>query len=370
MKKIFAITLSAVMILSSLMVSNAAQANAAPTLLHPVVSQHYQSAQDSKNMFVYEITWNDVTLEGKEAKNYKKLQKKFAEVSANQKATALERKTDFLKDYEAEKKNGNFAPREEKNTFFFIRCDSNYTSTLVKTYTFNGGQRGGSCWWPENYNSKTGESLQLSDVVIDPDRFAKAVREKLLKNYPNTKFDMLDDYLNNTRKDFFWTLGYDGITVYLNEGDVAPLSEGTFEVLLPYNEYEEFFKNREVLAAAPDNYVSAKPATFDGKGHDVQPYLASTGGNTYTLEFIELEDDDAQVVVKNANGDIINNLNGRLTCQNTSETVEGPVDGCNCSQRVKKSKAFVDASKFTLEYYDRVSCKTVTKDYSLSNVVK
>lgn len=108
-----------------------------------------------------------------------------------------------------------------------------------------------------NYDSQSGESLLLSDVVTDKAAFVSAVEQELQGGmWTGELYSENAIYLffeNNMEEEYSWTLDYNGLTVFFHPNAIAQREYGVISVLVPFAEYPELFHER--YRSVPDSYL-------------------------------------------------------------------------------------------------------------------
>ena len=99
---------------------------------------------------------------------------------------------------------------------FVRRADTLVTSILYTGFTYTGGVRGETYYYGETYDSTSGAELVLSDVVDDMDALSGAIEGQLCNFYSETFGDSELDIgaVINDGSSYSWTLDYNGITFY------------------------------------------------------------------------------------------------------------------------------------------------------------
>ena len=144
---------------------------------------------------------------------------------------------------------------EAKQEVYVRRSDSSVFSLLYDTYYYGGGLHGYLSIQGENYNTKTGERLKLSDVVTDMNMLFSLVQASLETYYGETAFYedfTMESYFKEQYEDLVWVLDYQGITFFFEPYQIAPYSEGTITVTLPYQKYPDLIKKE--YQDVPDCY--------------------------------------------------------------------------------------------------------------------
>ncbi len=154
------------------------------------------------------------------------------------------------------------------------RADDVVLSVLYDSYYYNGMNEGIRSFWGGNYDTKTGEELHLPDVVTDIDELAKIIKAELVSTAEADVFysdTVIEDYFKEYGADgTHWTLEYNGITVYFDEGEIANPGFGAINLTVEFAEHPELFK--EEYTNVPETYIVGLPikSTFytdlDGDG--------------------------------------------------------------------------------------------------------
>lgn len=141
------------------------------------------------------------------------------------------------------------------------RADNTALSVLYDSYYYNGMNDGRRDFWGGNYDTETGEELHLPDVVTDINEFAKIVEAELFDTMGADVFysdTIIEDYFKEYGADgTHWTLEYNGVTVYFDEGEIAGSGVGAMSVTIGFAEHPELFK--EEYTAVPETYIVGLP---------------------------------------------------------------------------------------------------------------
>lgn len=154
------------------------------------------------------------------------------------------------------------------------RADNIAVSILHDSYNYDGMSDGNRNFWGDNYDTETGETIYIPDVVTDIDKFAETVETKLFSTMGADVF-YSDTVITNYFKDYGadginWTLEYNGVTIYFDEGEIANSGFGNISITIEFAEHPELFKKK--YTDIPEAYIVGLPmkSTFftdlDGDG--------------------------------------------------------------------------------------------------------
>lgn len=112
-----------------------------------------------------------------------------------------------------------------------------------------------------NYNTETGEEINLSDVITDMSRIPEIVEKELTSHMWSGEFSnensVKDYFANRPNGGISWTLDYNGVTFYFNPGDIADAVYGIQTALVSFAEYPELFHEKYV--EVPEAYFVSLP---------------------------------------------------------------------------------------------------------------
>ncbi len=144
------------------------------------------------------------------------------------------------------------------------RADTVVLSVLTDCRYDNGMNGGHRSFWGSNYDTQTGEELHLPDIVTDMDTFTQAVEDQLFGTVGADVF-----YNDGIIKEYFemygtdgthWTIDYNGVTMYFDEGEIADIGIGGMNVTITFAEHPELFN--EKYRAVPDAYIVSLPMKY------------------------------------------------------------------------------------------------------------
>lgn len=155
------------------------------------------------------------------------------------------------------------------------RADNTVLSVLYDSYYYNGVNDGRRSFWGGNFDTETGKEICLPDVVTDIDEFSKVVEAELFSTVGADVFysdTVIEDYFKEYGADgTHWTMEYNGITVYFDEGEIAGSGFGAINLTIEFAEYPELFKEKYI--AVPEAYIVGLPmksafyTDLDGDGN-------------------------------------------------------------------------------------------------------
>ena len=152
-----------------------------------------------------------------------------------------------------------FPAYEDMNDVFIRRADTLAVSLLEYHRNYEGGVHGISGVSGQNFDSKTGQVLSLSDVCLDLHELAEVIKEQLLREYPNASFAKSGGASMSEAVDYLmgvgniaWTLDPTGVSFYFNPYLIGSYSEGIFTTTVLFDEHPELFV--EKYCRAPKEY--------------------------------------------------------------------------------------------------------------------
>ncbi len=113
-----------------------------------------------------------------------------------------------------------------------------------------------------NFETATGSRLALSDVVNDPSAIPAVINAIMSpRNEDGFTLDPSADYSayfsDPNCRDYAWTLDYNGISLFFNEGAFGIEDAWTCSLFIPFSQYPDFVKAEYM--AAPEEYAVAFP---------------------------------------------------------------------------------------------------------------
>ncbi len=219
--------------------------------------------------------WTVGTLSEEDADKYPDLQAAL-EVYGDELSQEMETSLEELIEYGQEKarnlieEEGNYINVTDQISADLMRADTKVVSFLYEEYREAGGPHPSRTYWGRNYETETGEQVNLRDLVTDTKAFLEVVRAQLESEYSevmegfydlDASFDAIEENLEAGDSDegqqggtnLNWLLGYEGITVIFNAEDLGPYAIGAQFVTIYYDEHPELFHTE--YTTVPTGYI-------------------------------------------------------------------------------------------------------------------
>ena len=173
---------------------------------------------------------------------------------------------------ERAKYGATFFPAFENNSDVYVRrADSLVVSLLEFRSSYMGGAHGIYGVTGKNFNTYTGQEMQLTDVFTSQTAMTGAIKQQLMFDYPKASFqgsngasmrDMVDQLARDGH--LLWTMDPRGVTFYFNPYILGSYAEGIFTTTLLYSERPDIFRHDEYTGAiawrGPKAYCMEIPA--------------------------------------------------------------------------------------------------------------
>lgn len=235
------------------------------------------------------VSWKLVELSEEDAKAYPKLQKAFEtlnEAATNDAQGTFETLQSELK---AMAENGReFIHLNYDAQLYMQRADSNLVSFLEFSEIYSGGAHPNYYYKGYNYNSETGELLQLTDLLTDVECLPELLGKKLDEKYPDVAFwggSAQDTLVEYESASYQWTLDYEGINFWFSPYDLSSYMVGGLCVKVYFDEEPDLFR-KEYTVAPSENYAIQLPMWLK-----VDCDLVEDDGKTDCVEINTLQDD-------------------------------------------------------------------------------
>lgn len=224
----------------------------------------------------YEYEWYDgytvpfvqcecsaVVLSGEDAERFPALAAVLTDIAVSEESSIKE-EFNTLKELAEEMLSFNaddFEPLVSEYRLQVRRADNVALSVVTDCHYDNGMNGGHRSFWGNNYDTQTGKELFLPDIVTDIDAFAKVVENQLFSTFGADVFyrdDIIKEYFDMYGEDgTHWSLDYNGVTVYFDEGEIAAVGLGGMNVTVTFAENAELFN--EKYTTVPEAYIVSLP---------------------------------------------------------------------------------------------------------------
>lgn len=180
-----------------------------------------------------------------------------------------------------------------------LRADEKFTSFYLKTDFFQGENDTHEYYYCYNFDSKTGETLKISDVIIDDEEFNNAVMARFSNKFgDNLDYDVYDP---NDPDSLNWCLTPIGINVYFdNDGFNSDAACGLY-VNIDFDSFPEAIDSEyksdcfdyvypfdvndgidvDIDGDGEANLISFDPIFEDEETNDYKGYTVSVDGKIY-----------------------------------------------------------------------------------------
>ena len=142
--------------------------------------------------------------------------------------------------------------------FTAYRSDRYFLSVLLRTEAYLGGAHPSREYRAVNLNMQTGERLDMTAVVTDPDAVLRLAAEDLRHGYPDVEFlEAPENALPEAYRDGWlcWTLGYDGLSIHIAGGYFSTYADGDLTAFVPFAGNEALFV--PAALSVPGSYARA-----------------------------------------------------------------------------------------------------------------
>ena len=206
------------------------------------------TAEDGTVIYIRSYSQPTVTIAGNEAASEKinaDIQSRIDSFTASE-----QMRNEAREYYEVTLAEEDFMFREyiESLTFAVSRNDTSVISFVMTTYMDTGGAHGLNGNFGINYDAKTGEIIDFSDLSEDSDKFYNDTLEynRELAQTDEYKERMFeegflgeDEFENVLYADEKWYLSDEGLVFISNPYELGPYAAGTIEFVIPYDKLIE-----------------------------------------------------------------------------------------------------------------------------------
>lgn len=131
------------------------------------------------------------------------------------------------------------------------RSDQAIFSVSYCTELYRGGAHGGSVYGGATFDTKTGNKLNLKDIITDMDAYEEMavpfVTEQVEESYGEVLFPEYEETIKKTILNPNWMLTNYGLKLIYNEYELAPYVEGMIDVQIPYSKLADVMKPEYVI---------------------------------------------------------------------------------------------------------------------------
>ncbi|MGM9572509.1 MAG: DUF3298 domain-containing protein [bacterium] len=322
-KTVFALLLSIIMLLFFFACGKAAEKaeNAVPVALKTGTGYKAEVNEAFDHVLV-NLIYPIIALDEEEAKAYPALAAAFQELNRQKKEEMLKRYDEAVEDiYDRLKYYPDGVTGSSiEETIMVRRADTSVVSLIFNGYSYTGGAHGMWYYWGENYDTKTGKKLALSDVVTDINVLPDLVKKQLDVFWSDVSFyeDLdLKKYFQESQN-LSWVLDCNGLTFFFNPYDIAPYVAGMQTVTLTYKENPELIKEKYRVTASSYGVELAcdNPFFYDFDGDGTVDKLLVSGTHQEEAVFagqsIQINDEDLaeKMFVHKINPVFIHTVNG------------------------------------------------------------
>ena len=141
-----------------------------------------------------------------------------------------------------------YGPFDRIRDVYVCRADSRVVSLMESVSSYTGGVHGMYGVLGQTFDAQTGKKLALSDVCPNKDRLIAAIVAHLGFDYPNAPFmqsgsTLVQEQVRQLVTDDVvpWTLGPQGLTVYLNPYVIGSYAEGIYTTTILFSQHPDLF---------------------------------------------------------------------------------------------------------------------------------
>ncbi|MBQ4347305.1 MAG: hypothetical protein IJC39_02520, partial [Firmicutes bacterium] len=232
-----------------------------PLALKQGLAGHYEWNDDTAQLLV-RSEYSYVTMLEEDAKKYPETAEALDQLSALQKRSMEEEFDNFLGFVREEAADGIFSDTYVSTLDVQVRrADSIAVSLLSDSYSDTAMVEDLRGMFGFNFDTKTGQELKLSDVILDMEKIPAIVEQELNSHlwtgnlYSETA---VSDYFEDTSEDSIsWTLDYNGVTFYFGDGELAEKGNGRQSATVLFAAHPELFNKK--YTEVPEGYIVSLP---------------------------------------------------------------------------------------------------------------
>lgn len=286
--------------------NNAADGNNSVELLSVYSKHEYSSREGEGSGFILsEVNYETLYLSDEDEQRYPSLAKAIGSMNkeetaryeecADELAVMCDERFEFTADTDDEP-----IPYTAYLDYFICRADNVVLSLRVDTDVYSGTAYPNYCAEGYNYDTATGKKLVITDVMNDISSLPSILSEKIMSNekYKDEVYGNPEEVISEyTVEDYLWTVGYNGVTFYLNPFEVAPYSAGVITATVYFDEYPELFNKKYTVA--PEAYATGLP---DGRNVEFDLNPADGKRDTINVGLSDYEDELYEDITVALNG--------------------------------------------------------------------
>lgn len=227
-------------------------------------SKTYYAETDYQYRSVAECEAVSVVLADESAELYPELAIELEDKNEAEKQNVISACEEFVNSYYYESEDErqyydeNDITLSEVGSRVITRADSNILSMYDPWYSYYGGVHGMYGKFGNSYDTRTGEELKFSDVVVDPQAFFRFANERIQEQYGGNDYEQpadITEYLADFNDDtvLSWWVDYQGVTIYFGPYELGSYAMGAVETKIFFSEAPQLFN--PLYTYVPDSYV-------------------------------------------------------------------------------------------------------------------
>ena len=215
-------------------------------------SNHYYENNEDY-VYLYEAQYDELILSDETKSLYPELAAAIDSYNEEKKQAVLsdqELMAESAKEHLANSPD-TFSTYENTNTLFLRRADSEVLSVLQYNYSFEGGIHGYYGHGGTTFDVRTGERIELDDVVKDRAALADYVTDRVKEWYPELEpvagsmEETIQEYfIGQGEYDVAWVMEPYGVTFFFSPYLLGSYADGEQQVTVPFSGNPELFTGR------------------------------------------------------------------------------------------------------------------------------
>lgn len=259
--------------------------------LHVVLTRNYESEwSDEYQMQILTAQSDNVRILNDGYDILNDSLEKFNEESFHELLAMYEENLEWVRNMEAEGNPGEWFLYRNVDV---VRSDDKILSFWNTQTDYLGGAHGGYYSSGVNFDPKTGNVLELRDVVTDYENLYKIFLDELTEKYEKETFfpewrECLDQMFLSEKEDEFyaleWTMDQDGVNICLNPYAISAWAAGVLEVKIPFEGNEDLILS-EYICDRKDRVDGLLPGERYALGEELVSFSCTVGENTFQNQF-------------------------------------------------------------------------------------